>query len=99
MNKSARIGARLLCAVLTLSVLLSSAFILHEAGHDCIGEDCPVCRHIAISRDMLRLIGAAILPWALRAMAPDASVGRYETLGQFIPAPGTLVSRKIRLNS
>lgn len=35
---------------LTLIVIfaLSLFFIVHEASHDCSGEDCPICEQIAI---------------------------------------------------
>ena len=32
-----RLGALLICAALLLALIVSSAFIAHEAGHDCSG--------------------------------------------------------------
>lgn len=43
----------------------SSDFILHEAGHDCTGEDCPICQAIAMNGQLLRLIGAVIIVLAM----------------------------------
>ena len=46
MNPSKKTAALLLCVFFALAVLFSSALIIHEAGHDCAGEDCPICRAV-----------------------------------------------------
>lgn len=50
MSQRKRIGAGLLCAGLILAVFVFSAFAALEAGHDCTGEDCPVCRLLTVCR-------------------------------------------------
>lgn len=99
MRNQKRISAGLLCVVFVLAMLVSSAFIIHEAGHSCIGEDCPVCQAITTSGQLLRLMGAAVLALALLLGILGASHAWTNTLGLFAPASGTLVSWKIRLNN
>ncbi len=58
-------GGRLFSCLLVLLVIFvlfaSLYFVLHEAHHDCEGEDCPVCRLIAICRNTLRTFAVALL--------------------------------------
>lgn len=56
---------RLLKAVvsilLVLVVLSSALFIAVEAGHDCTGAGCAVCRQISAVEDTLRAFGFAVI--------------------------------------
>ncbi len=99
MRHQKRIGAGFLCVVFVLSMLVSSAFIIHEAGHDCTGEDCPICQAMAMNGQLLRLIGAALLVLVSLLGLPRAKHAWTGTLGFSTPASGTLVSWKIRLNN
>ncbi len=99
MSHQKRIGAGLLCVIFVLAMLVSSAFIIHEAGHDCTGEDCPICQAIAMNGQLLRLMGAVIL---VLAFLPGILYTRHawaDTPRFSLPASGTLVSWKIRLNN
>lgn len=56
----------LLSAVFILVVLLFSfLFILVEADHDCHGDDCPICKIVAIAQNVVRGIAAGGLSSAL----------------------------------
>ena len=94
-----RLTAGLLCAVFALALCASSVLILHEADHDCAGEDCAVCRIIADSRAFLRFSGAALLlllaAWAFMAAPHRGS----RSLGLRRVACPTPVQWKIRLNN
>ncbi len=92
-----RIGAFLLCAGMILTFLLSVAFIIHEADHDCSGEDCQVCRTISANINLLRLLGwAVLLLVALMFLHGNRAARR---MFRFLPyVCGTLVSLKIRMN-
>lgn len=47
-----------LCGVfLLVSILFSSLFVVAEADHDCVGEDCPVCLQIQASLDGVQQTG------------------------------------------
>ncbi len=98
MTNGKRVGALLLCAGLILVLAVSTAFMIHEADHDCTGEDCPVCRILAINIRLMRTLGlaaAVLLPaffllfHASRRCAQGRSARRFS---------GSLVSLKIRLN-
>lgn len=92
--------ALLLCELLLLSLVVSSAFIVHEMahGHDCSGEDCPVCRFIAQIVRLRDSFGGALL--LLVAALFGAFMARaWHACGDGpAPATCTLVGRKIRLN-
>jgi hypothetical protein len=93
-----RFGALLLCIGLILVLSVSTAFIAHEADHDCCGEDCPICRTVAINISLLRTLGLAVLAalflFFLLSVRPVRC--RRERYARFLS--GTLVSWKIRLN-
>ena len=93
-----RIIAMLLCIGLVLAMAVSSAFIAHEAGHSCSGEDCSICRMIVVNVNLLRTIGLAVLLMlAVFALLREKFAHR-EQQQVCLPASGTLVSWKIRLN-
>lgn len=54
-----RVLAFIVCAGLILALLASSLFIFVEADHDCSGEGCGVCAHMAEARAFLRGIACA----------------------------------------
>ena len=99
MSKAKRFGALLLCIGMALVLLVSSAYIVHEADHDCIGEGCHTCETIERLTGFIRSFGMAllVLPAAvfLLALCPVCRFPERENL----PANGTLVSWKIRLNN
>ena len=96
MNRK-RIDALLLCAGMILVLLFSVAFMIHEAGHDCSGEDCLICRMIVANTNLLRLLGWGV-PLLLALMFLHGS-GTTRRVFHFIPyVCGTLVSLKIRMN-
>lgn len=99
MRGQKRIGAGLLCVIFVLAMLASSAFIIHEAGHDCTGEDCPICQAIIMNSQLLRLIGAVILLLASLLGILRTKHAWADTLRFSVPVSGTLVSWKIRLNN
>ena len=101
MNGRRRVVAAILCAVLLLSMFVSSAYVAHEAAHphECAGEDCPICQCIAQVARLRRGLGVALLALLLLclAMAVRREVCPPETAE--VPALRTLVGRKIRLNN
>ena len=46
--------------VLVAFLLVSSAFIAMEAGHDCDGDDCPICSCIFQCENLLRQMHGGI---------------------------------------
>ena len=98
MTNRKRISALLLCAALLIMLSVSIAFIAHEAEHDCCGEDCPVCRMIAVNIRMIRTLGLImlILQAFYALLSGQRARHREESFGLF--RAGTPVSWKIRLN-
>ncbi len=99
MTERKRAGALLLCIGLVLILSVSTAFIIHEAGHDCSGEDCPICRNIAVNIRLLCAAGLAVPVLQAFRLLPVMHTafgrqGRRAYLG-----PETLVRWKIRLNN
>ena len=98
MTERKRFGALLLCIGLVLILSVSTAFIAHEADHDCCGEDCPICRTIAINISLMRTLGLAVLGvlclFFLLSVRPVRRRGERPARS----FSGTLVSWKIRLN-
>ena len=99
MGRMKRAGVLLLCAAFVLALFVSSAYLVHEAGHThCTEEDCPVCRTIATAMTLLRALGLVILVLYGLSAPETCRVFRQVLSGTFTPASGTLVSWKIRLN-
>ncbi len=98
MMERKRVSALLLCIGLVLVLSVSAAFLIHEADHDCSGEDCPICRNIAVNIRLLRAAGLAIpvLTVLLLLTAADTVFGPRRRRASFCPE--TLVRWKIRLN-
>ena len=98
MNRK-QLGALLLCIGLVIVLSVSVAFIAHEADHDCCGgEDCPVCRMIAVNIRLLRTLALAAAALAVfRFLLSAPAVRRARDLHTRF-APDTLVSWKIRLD-
>ena len=99
MNRSKKMAALLLCAFFALAVLVSSALIIHEAGHDCAGEDCPICRAVAAAGTLLRFTGELLAVLALLPNPADAGCSRLNARGMSAPSLRTPVHWKIRLNN
>ena len=94
-----RIAALLLCIGLVLVLSVSAAYLSLEAGHDCSGEDCPVCLWLAVNLTLLRTLGLAflLLSVLLPVLRDQTACRRLVRLCSAFP--GTLVSWKIRLDN
>ena len=93
------VRALLLCAGFILVLFVSSAFLIHEADHDCCGEDCPICRTIAMTTALMRAFLMIAAVWLLSfAMAAATSAHSVSDTARF-GVSDTPVSRKIRMNN
>ena len=54
MKKKNRIIAILLAVMVLFVMLYSALFIVAEVGHDCTGENCPVCYQINVCQNTLK---------------------------------------------
>ena len=98
MTNQKRIGALILCIGMALVLAVSAAFIIHEADHDCSGEDCPVCRMIAVNIHLLRTLGLAVIAFLslFFLISVRSAHNRRSRYACFLS--GTPVSWKVRLN-
>ena len=96
MTKRRRTVALLLCAGLIALLALSSAFILRELGHDCAGEDCPVCAILAQLHRLRRGLGAALNPLAFAA--PGTALCMAATISPIARPAVTGVTLRVRMN-
>lgn len=101
MNQRRHVIAAIICAIMLLSMFVSSAYVVHEATHrhECTGEDCPICQFIAQVEQLRRGFGMVLLALLLArfALAARREVRAPERAA--VPALCTLVGRKIRLNN
>lgn len=85
-------------AALLLSFQAYSAWtVVHEAGHDCCGRDCPVCAEIQECFANFQSPGpvAESVELAVRAAAQDFV---FPPAGATAPVRDTLVSLKVRMD-
>ena len=101
MSKRRHVIAAVVCAVMLLSLFVSSAYIVHETAHPhaCAGEDCPVCRFIAQVGQLHRGFAAVLLVLAMAALVLSARREWRALVQACVPALCTPVGRKIRLNN
>ena len=98
-KKSQRIAAAVLSAVVLLAMLFSVIFMIEEAHHDCVGEDCPVCASIAACvKTFDSLADGAAKPKIPIALALFTAVAAITASTQIFSSE-TLISKKIRQNN
>ena len=96
MKKRSRFFASLAVLLILFVLFASLYFILHEAHHDCSGDECPVCRLIAVCRDTLNAFALiSVLLCALFAFLLRSSDVRYAREEKRLVH--TPVSLKVRL--
>ncbi len=99
MSNRKRILALVFCVCMLFVLFASSAYIAHEADHDCRGEDCKICENIAQMKALLQsyaLLGAVML--LLFALLSFLRAFRVEEALRAC-LPPTLVGWKVRLNN
>lgn len=71
-----RLAAVILAALVLFALMASLIVIIHEADHDCIGENCPVCAVIAACKNTLKKFGGipGAAAFALACLCFTASV-------------------------
>jgi len=97
-----RQGTRRLLAAVGVAVLLglhvfSAAYIVHEAGHDCCGEGCPVCVQLQQCVSNFQLAGSGLEADAASAPLPAAAADPDVSF-EVVPPCRSLVAQKVRFN-
>ncbi len=89
--------AVLLAVLLFAALAFSALFMIAEADHDCIGEDCPVCQQIAVCAKTLELLSLTMLAVCGIRLACAVS-GKNSAFAETAASGATLVSNKIKLS-
>ena len=97
MKKKKRIAAMLLAVTLLFVMLYSALFIAVEAGHDCIGESCPICCQINACRDALKNLTLAVCAAAFAAALTYTLCGRVLSRAKSVRF-NTLVTLSVKLS-
>ncbi len=99
MKISRKAGALLLLLSFAAVLFLSSAYMIHEADHDCCGHDCPVCAQIARMAALMESFALAGAVYAFRTGLRKTASRRESAEGIGAFALCTPVTRKVRLNN
>lgn len=98
MTRRNRLIALLLAMTVFLAMLFSACFVIAEANHECIGEDCPICCQIAACEITLRCFGAAAAA-VIIAVFSGLSVVALLTSAKSTAYNTSLVSLKVKLSN
>lgn len=60
----------IVCLMLCTCILLSGCLIEYSDGHNCIGDNCQVCRYIALQRELLKPMFLCLLCGSLFICVP-----------------------------
>ena len=93
-----RIMAAMIALVVVCLLVFSSVFLAKESGHDCSGQDCPVCAEMQACSAVIRRLGSAAVPVLLAILVFSFWLTAEIYRPVFTPLLLTLVSLKIRLN-
>jgi hypothetical protein len=93
-----KITAAIIAMMVVFIVFLSAFCLGLDAGHDCSGEDCPICDFMRQCENTLRGFGEGIAQPAV-VLLPFIPVLFVAGLFASFASSETLVSRKIRLNN
>lgn len=93
-----RCASLLLGMVLLACVLGGTAVVLLEMGHECSGEDCPVCHLVELASDALALVKPPNPP-TVASVLPTILAGPLLKYGCVTAHASSLVKLKIRLNN
>ncbi len=98
MAKQKRIAAALIAAAMLLVLLGAALFLIEEAGHDCIGEGCPVCLQMGICRNTLKGFAPALCALVFAAAVRRALYDYISAWVDVIPS-FTLIALKVKLSN
>lgn len=95
---SNKIIAAIMGVMMLVVVLVSASYIAVESGHDCTGEECPICACINQCESTLREVGGGV-DFQADTVLPVVFILIMAVSGSAILTAETPVSRKIRLNN
>lgn len=97
MSKKNRAISAVLALTIVFSILFSVCFIVAEADHTCVGEDCPICFQISLCENTLKSIGFAVATIVFFVF-PCSRVFSFLTITEKLLRTVSLVSLKVKLS-
>ncbi len=90
-------AAAAVAVLIALTLIFSDVLLASEAGHECCGADCPVCRVVAAVEGAL---GETLAPEPAEACAPEDFARAAEELftGRDFSSE-TIVELKVKLSA
>ena len=95
---SNKIIAGVMGIMMLLVVLVSASYVAVESGHDCTGEECPICACINQCESTLREVGGGV-DFQAESVLPVFFILIMAVPGSLSLTAETPVSRKTRLNN
>ncbi len=95
--RTKRIAVVLLVSLFILAVLLSHAFVITEAHHDCSGHDCAVCQVLALAKNLIKTAGILLLCLVVFLQAFSLHSVVFNVVGKVYCS--TPVSLKVKLSN
>ena len=99
MSDRKRLRAFMFCIGMALVLFVSSAYIVYEAEHDCLGEGCDICEHIAESIALLNGFTLLFVMWFSRLAVRFRFNADAIVPERAVCLSPTLVGWKVRLDN
>lgn len=97
-NKNLRILAAVLCVCIAAFLLLSFAYEIKEANHDCTGNDCPICAHIQSIENSRQQLSLAVVAFGTFMVLVMRATG-IVLLHDLLFCASSPVQLKVKLNN
>jgi hypothetical protein len=96
-QRTRRLLAAVGAALLLGFQIFSAVYVAHEADHDCIGEDCPVCALVQQCVDNFQLTGSGLEAGTTTVSLPSFTADRIVPV-DVVQQCRSLVSLKVQFN-
>ena len=96
MTNKRRLAAVVFAAVVLIAAAASVFVIAHEADHECIGDNCPVCAVITLCQNTLKTLGETLVS-AAAVLACAGFAGLLRPFSGVFSRSKTPVSLKVKL--
>lgn len=96
-QRTRRILAAVGVALLLGFQILSTAYIIHEADHDCCGEGCPICVQLEQCVSNFQQTGSGLEADTTAVSLPTIVADRIVPV-EVLPQCRSLVAQKVQFN-
>ncbi|MBR1854293.1 MAG: hypothetical protein IJ794_14335 [Lachnospiraceae bacterium] len=95
--KCRKLSAIVMIMAVVLMLLFSTVYLVEEADHDCVGENCPVCDCLAWCGNFVRRLSDITVSQVMCLLLIVCGLMTSAELADGISMP-TLITWKVRLN-